>query len=268
MAFGTDYNADIVSTKYVLPTIEANTIFIPGITTPMDMHIEGESAYYYVSTDDEVTDGTAGRKLTLGETGFKRMDVALNKSLGLGGIVPGVGRMVDGADVVNTKAVEFTLKTVKKHNELGLAAMATGGTAAKSTSAITKDTVYGEIVDARKEFKAANDLTPKYVIVSDEVEAALLKSDEFIKKEQADAEVVYTGVIGSVAGLVVLHGELPEGTDFIVGCESSFLAPHSIDALEIFGNVEGYPAAAAIQSEYAYGFKVTEAKRLIVKKSA
>ena len=43
----TSFNGDIVKVNYVDPVFEANSILIPGLTTPMDVVVNGESAYYF-----------------------------------------------------------------------------------------------------------------------------------------------------------------------------------------------------------------------------
>jgi hypothetical protein len=50
----------------------------------------------------------------------------------------------------------------------------------------------------------AKGMKPTAIIVSEAVYAALLKSDEFVKKEQANASVAFDGYVGRVAGLEVV----------------------------------------------------------------
>lgn len=226
--------------------------------------------YYEKSGTEDLTEGPAGRKLELNSTGFIRHNIPLTRSIGIGGVVPAVNQMIDGVNAVEAKAVQFALNTVRKHNKLGIAKMVANGTALVNTTALTKATVYGAIVDAQAEFNQSNNgIIADYVMVSPKVKGLLLQSDEFLKKGFEGNAEQYTGYIGRIANLAVIEVlEMPAGVEFVMGAKSSFLAPYSVNNMEVITPIVGFPGGAGIQGELAYGFECTDANRLLVKKTS
>ena len=97
-------------------------------------------------------------------------------------------------------------------------------------------------------------MKPTAVIVSEALYANLLKSDEFIRKEQAGDAVVYDGVVGKVAGLqVVVSPDTAvtttddESTDIIMVNAEGFAAPLNIKSLAIVdATAAGYPLGTIV----------------------
>lgn len=260
------FNGDIVKVNYVDPIWEAKSVLIPGLTTPDDIEVHGETAYFYDIDALEVTDGDAGRQLTLVDSAATRISVNLNRSLAFGGYIPGVAIDNISEDVVGTKAAKSTNAVVLKENKLVLAAMVAGGTASKNTTASTKETIYGNIVDCITEFTTSNEHAPVAVIVSPEAKALLQKCDEFVKGNANFT--VNQSVIGEVAGLVVVDGLGMTGAEFIVTDGYGYVHPHALTGIELFGNIAGRVKTSVLQGEWQYGSKVIKASRLLVKKSA
>ena len=263
----TSFNGDILKINYVDPVFEAKSILIPGLTTPMDVVVNGEQAYYYEIDGLRVDDGDAGRTLSLADSGATRVSIDLKKSLAFGGYIPGVGIADVSEDLVGTKAAKSTNNIVLKENELALADMVTKGTESTNKTASTKATIYDNIVDDIAEFKKANGHAPVAIIVSPKALALLQKSDAFTK---GNAEFsVNQAVIGNVAGLAVVDGTgMPEGAEYIVTDGYGYLHPHALVGLELFGNIPGRVNTVALQGEWKYGSHVIKATRLLVKKSA
>ena len=263
----TSFNGDILKINYVDPVFEAKSILIPGLTTPMDAVVNGEQAYYFDIDGLTVSDGDAGRQLTLADSGATRVSIDLKKSLAFGGYIPGVAIADVSEDVVGTKAAKSTNAIVLKENELALAAMVTNGTESTNKTASTKATIYDNIVDDIAEFKTANGHSPVAIIVSPKALALLQKSDAFVR---GNAEfTVNQAIIGHVGSLAVVDGTgMPEGTEYIVTDGYGYLHPHALVGLELFGNIPGRVNTVALQGEWKYGSKVIKASRLLVKKSA
>ena len=263
----TSFNGDILKINYVDPVFEAKSILIPGLTTPMDVVVNGEQAYYYEIDGLIVDDGDAGRTLSLADSGATRVSIDLKKSLAFGGYIPGVGIADVSEDLVGTKAAKSTNNIVLKENELALADMVTKGTESTNKTASTKATIYDNIVDDIAEFKKANGHAPVAIIVSPKALALLQKSDAFTK---GNAEFsVNQAVIGDVAGLAVVDGTgMPTGTEYIITDGYGYLHPHALVGLELFGNIPGRVNTVALQGEWKYGSHVIKATRLLVKKSA
>ena len=263
----TSFNGDIVKVNYVDPVFEAKSILIPGLTTPMDVVVNGEQAYYYEIDGLRVDDGDAGRQLTLADSGATRVSIDLKKSLAFGGYIPGVGIADVSEDIVGTKAAKSTNAIVLKENELALAAMVTNGTESTNKTASTKATIYDNIVDDIATFTKTNGHARVAIIVSPTAKALLQKSEALVR---GNAEFsVNQAVIGQVGGLAVVDGiGMPSGTEYIITDGYGYLHPHALVGLELFGNIPGRVNTVALQGEWKYGSKVIKATRLLVKKSA
>lgn len=261
------FNGDILKVNYVDPVFEAKSILIPGLTTPMDVVVNGESAYYFDIDGLEVSDGDAGRTLSLADSGATRVSVDLKKSLAFGGYIPGVAIADVSEDVVGTKAAKSTNNIVLEENKKVLAAMVAGGTESTNKTASTKATIYDNIVDDIATFTETNGHAPVAIIVSPKALALLQKSDAFVR---GNAEFsVNQAVIGKVGGLAVVDGiGMPTGTEYIVTDGYGYLHPHALIGLELFGNIPGRVNTVALQGEWKYGSHVIKASRLLVKKSA
>ena len=261
------FNGDVLKVNYVDPVFEAKSILIPGLTTPMDAVVNGEQAYYFDIDGLTVSDGDAGRQLTLADSGATRVSIDLKKSLAFGGYIPGVAIADVSEDVVGTKAAKSTNAIVLKENELALAAMVAGGTESTNKTASTKATIYDNIVDDIATFTKTNGHAPVAIIVSPTAKALLQKSEALVR---GNAEFsVNQAVIGQVGGLAVVDGiGMPTGTEYIITDGYGYLHPHALVGLELFGNIPGRVNTVALQGEWKYGSKVIKASRLLVKKSA
>ena len=261
------FNGDVLKVNYVDPVFEAKSILIPGLTTPMDAVVNGEQAYYFDIDGLTVSDGDAGRQLTLADSGATRVSIDLKKSLAFGGYIPGVAIADVSEDVVGTKAAKSTNAIVLKENELALAAMVAGGTESTNKTASTKATIYDNIVDDIATFTKTNGHAPVAIIVSPTSKALLQKSEALVR---GNAEFsVNQAVIGQVGGLSVVDGiGMPTGTEYIITDGYGYLHPHALVGLELFGNIPGRVNTVALQGEWKYGSKVIKASRLLVKKSA
>ena len=263
----TSFNGDILKIDYVDPVFEAKSILIPGLTTPMDAVVNGEQAYYFDIDGLTVSDGDAGRQLTLADSGATRVSIDLKKSLAFGGYIPGVAIADVSEDVVGTKAAKSTNAIVLKENELALAAMVAGGTESTNKTASTKATIYDNIVDDIATFTKTNGHTPVAIIVSPTAKALLQKSEALVR---GNAEFsVNQAVIGQVGGLAVVDGiGMPSGTEYIVTDGYGYVHPHAVVGLELFGNIPGRVNTVASQREWKYGSQVLKASRSLVNKSA
>lgn len=150
----------------------------------------------------------------------------------------------------------------------------TDATTFGDTTALTKDTVYEKLVDARTELtkkKVPND-GRRWVLVSPDVFALVLKSPEFTKASALGDAVVQTGAVGKIAGFLVFEdATLSETTDFIAGhpdwcCRvNEWAVPVHLQDLAGSGT---YIGASAVQGRRIYGHKVTKPQTLLIKKNA
>lgn len=157
----------------------------------------------------------------------------------------------DATDVLETKATAF------------------GG-----TTAITANTVYGVIVDARtamSKAKVPND-GRRWMLVSPDTYALILKSPEFTHASDLGDKVLQTGAQGKIAGFLIFEDvTLSATTDFIAGhpdwCTRvrEWQVPVHLQSLAGSGN---YIGASAVQGRKIYAHAVTKPATLLIKKHA
>ena len=155
----------------------------------------------------------------------------------------------------------------------GAAELVTSGTISEDTTAFTKQTVYSKFVDARTTLSTNNvPVNGRYAIVTPEVYALVLKSDEFIKASALGDSVVQTGALGQIAGFMVFESNnLGENVEAVFGHPScatrvnEWAVPVHVQDLAQSGK---YIGASAVQGRKVYAHKVTQPKGIIVKKKA
>lgn len=289
MAFSNGFNGDQKSLGYILQTLEAKQILIPGITSNADLQVSaaGEVAYFYKRDASSVTTGTLGAKITYGSTGVEKVDVVMTKALQIGSVIPFANHnTVGGVSVIADRVIQEAMTAANRWNEEAVAFLegnaklffitssGTLTTVSATNAALTKTTVYAEVVDMRKAFNLKNKakgLKPTAVIVSEAVYALLLQSDEFIRKEQAgDGQVVAEGMVGKVAGLhVVVSPDMGTAFDMIMLHAEAVAAPTNVNTLFIeSGTAAGYPGGVIIAGEIGYNFKLGDEDLVILRKTA
>lgn len=153
------------------------------------------------------------------------------------------------------------------------------GDAAANTTALTKDTVYAEIVAERTALsKAKVPVNGRFLLATPDTMALILTAPEFIKASDLGDEVVQSGALGRIAGFTVyedatLTGKKKASNDveFIVGhpnwcCRIKEWAvePHVQD----LSGSSKYIGASAVQGRYIYAHKLTKTNTVIVKAKA
>ena len=214
---------------------------------------------------------TAGIELSEGSTTYKTITVTHDKA---------INELIDGYDAVavpdgivadRLDSAGYTLAKTLDADAFNV--LAEQGTVLEDTTAWTKSTAYGGIVDMFTKL-SENDATMenRWVIVRPSVNALLLKSDDYIKASNLGQELVQNGIIGQVAGFnVFVSNNLPAGVEAIAGhsdyCTrvNAFSVPVHVQDLGGSGNFIG---ASAVQARMVYEHAVTHAEGILVKKSA
>lgn len=154
----------------------------------------------------------------------------------------------------------------------GAAILVDEGTAMTDTVTLTNKTVYSAIVDARTALsKIGVPAAGRYLLVSPETFALILKSDEFIPASNLGDAVKQTGALGSILGFNVYESaNLGEGVEFIAGHPNYAtrvnewaveVHPQSLDASGV------YIGGTAVQGRKVYAHKVTKPECILVKKA-
>lgn len=154
----------------------------------------------------------------------------------------------------------------------GAAELVAGGTAMADTAALTNKTVYGTIVDARTALsKIGVPATGRYLIVSPETYALILKSDEFIPASQLGDAVKQTGAVGAILGFNIYESaNLGTGVEFVAG-HPNYATRVNEWAVDVHPqDLSGsgtYIGACAVQGRKVYAHKVTKPECILVKKA-
>ena len=285
MAFSNGFNGDVKSLNYILQTLEAKQVLIPGVTSNPNLQVSaaGEVAYFYTRGASSVTSGTntLGSQISYTSSGVTRVDINLTNAIQIGAVIPYVNFATVEASVVADKVIQESLTAANTWNEKALAYIEGNATrfyaptsgaittvSITNNAALTATTVYAEIINMKKAFNVANKakgMKPTAIIVSESINALLLQSDEFIRKEQAGDAMVYEGLIGRVAGLqVVVSPDAVE--DIIMLNAEAVAAPVNVKSLVIAdATAAGYPAGIIVAGEIGYGFKIADQDLVLVR---
>ena len=152
-------------------------------------------------------------------------------------------------------------------------ALVAKGTAITDTKALTKTTVYDAIIDARTQARKAHIApTEMWLAVSTDIYGLLLKCDQFVRASDLGDEVVQTGAIGKIGGVLVYEADnLTDDTvDFILGntvyCHyvDEFVVPVSVNDLADGAHI----GASAVQGRDVYGYTISRPSTVLVRKHA
>lgn len=224
--------------------------------------------------DTEVAIGTynkaEGGTLSTGTTTYKTLNIDKDKY---------VNELIDGFDSASVPdnlvadrldSAGYTMADTLD-TEL-ISAAVTGGTALKSTTALTPSTVYNAIVDAVQTAKAAKVKTSEmWLAVSNTLYGTIIKSPEFISASSLGDEVKTGGFVGRIAGVAVYESaNMPDGVEFVLGnnvfCHyvDEWLVPVSINDLKDGKHI----GASAVQGRRVYGIMISRPTTVLVKKTA
>ena len=213
-----------------------------------------------------------GAGATHGDTSYLTVPVDKDKA---------VNEIIDGfdaasvpdnlvADRLDSAGYSMALQSEKDATVcLEAAATATG-----STTPLTKSAVYEAVVDARTALSKAgvpND-NRRFLLVSPEAYALVLKSPEFVRATSLGDAVVQTGAQGRIAGFNVFEDvTLSATTEFIAGhpdwCTRVNEWQVGVHLQDLAGSGK-YIGASAVQGRKIYAHKVTKPQTLLIKRNA
>lgn len=225
--------------------------------------------------DTEVAIGdyskTDGATATHGDTAY--IPVAVDKDKAVNEVIDGfdAAAVPDNlvADRLDSAAYSLALQIERDATSVLEDAATTFG----DTTALAPETIYSTIVDVRTAMSKAhvpND-NRRWLLVSPETYALILKAPEFIKASTLGDTVVQTGAQGRIAGFNVFEDTtLSATTDFIAGhpdwcCRvNEWSVPVHLQDLNGSGK---YIGASAVQGRRIYAHAVTKKKILQIKKN-
>lgn len=212
-----------------------------------------------------------GTTMTHGDTSY--LTVNIDKDKAVNELIDGFDAQSVPGDLVADRLDSAGYSMALQMETDASAELVTGGTALRSTAALTKTNIYETIVDARTQLSTEHVPTDgRWLLAAPETYALLLKCPEFIKASALGDAVVQTGAVGRIAGFTVFEDStLGEGVEFIVGHPNWFTrieewsVPVAVNDLKGSGSFIG---AVAVQGRKIYAHKVTKAKTVLVKKKA
>ncbi|MGN0706895.1 MAG: hypothetical protein ACI4JC_02730 [Faecalibacterium sp.] len=224
-------------------------------------------------TEVEVSDYNkkTGSEMTHGDTSF--LTVAIDKDKAVNELIDGFDAASVPGDLVADRLDSAGYSLALQMEQDASAELVAGGTTLASTAALTKAGVYENIVDTRTKLSEAHVPTDsRWLLVSPETYALILKSPEFIKASDLGDSVVQTGAVGRIAGFNVYEDStLGENVEYIAGHPDWFTrveewsVPVAVNDLKGSGSFIG---ACAVQGRKIYAHKVTKAKTVLIKKKA
>lgn len=156
------------------------------------------------------------------------------------------------------------------------------GTVYTNVTASTKSNIYSNILDiGAKMTRAGVPTVGRWLIVSPETKALILKSDEFIKAGDMSQEIVATGAFGSIGGFNCYESgnTMYENITEVVGktITTEFIAGHPLFASRVkefsvpvhvqdLGGSGKYIGACAVQGRQVWGAKVTRPEAIYIKR--
>lgn len=222
--------------------------------------------------DTEVSIGAynkaTGKALTEGATTY--LTVTVSKDYAVNEIIDGYDAEAVPDNLVADRLDSAGYSLALQMNTDGTTVLVSNATPISTSAALTDQTVYGAMVDARTAMSNAKvPLIGRFALVRPETYALILKSDEFIKASALGDAVVQTGALGQIAGFNVFEDNtLPANASFIVGHPNwctrveEWAVPVRLQSLDGSGT---YIGASAAQGRKVYDHYVTKSETLFIK---
>lgn len=139
-------------------------------------------------------------------------------------------------------------------------------------STISASSIYSEVVEIRKKMsKAKVPKTDRYLLVTPDVYAEMLKSDQFVKASDLGAEMIQSGILGRMAGFNIIEwGDETANLAMIAGHPKfatrihGWKVPIAVNDLKDGKHI----GASAVQGRAVYGHEVLRKQAILVVFSA
>ncbi len=251
--------------KMVLAKIRKELVLKDGVVFNNDYEGDPKAGAVKIpSRDTEVTvsdyDKANGISASAGSTSYITMNIDKDKA---------VNEVIDGYDaqavpdnLVADRLDSAGYSLAKAEDTDGGNVLVAAATAVNQAT-LTKDNIYGVIVDLRTKMSKANipNDGKRYLLVTPDTLALILKAPEFIKASDLGDAVVQTGAVGKIAGFLVIEWNDTTANLAMVGGHPKFATrvrefsvPVHVQDLNGSGN---YIGASAVQGREVYGHKVT-----------
>jgi hypothetical protein len=270
----------------VEPNLFDQNVFQPGITFT-DKYTLGAAGQIFIHKLGKVTVtvGEPGQDFSDTNTADQTIAITLNKAFRrsekiYGATAAAVAYPIAAAhleqalaDVREAWNREAVLQILRDKIDQGQAGTSIGPVSVLGQTALTKENIYKSIVDDRG-LLVANKARPNALIVSPATYALLLQSEEFVRASDLARETAANGIVGSVAGLLVVEysgigADMPINPNAVRKVEYIML---DSDAFSIVTNVEVLRlvdserfSGSLAQVEIVSGMKLTNPDRALLK---
>lgn len=212
--------------------------------------------------DDEVTvsdyDKANGISGSTGSTAYETMTISKDKA---------INEIIDGYDAAGVPdnlvadRLDSGAYSLAKQLDTDGGNVLIAGSTVTGVASLTKDNIYNTIVDVRTAMNKANiPATGRYLLVTPDTMALVLKSPEFIAASSLGDEVKQTGAVGKIAGFLVIEWNdttanlaMLAGHPKFATRAQEFAVPVHIQDLSGSGK---YIGASAVQGRNVYDHKV------------
>ncbi|MGN1422399.1 MAG: hypothetical protein ACI4XA_03410 [Oscillospiraceae bacterium] len=193
----------------VLAKMRAENVLKDGVVFNNDYEGDPVSGAVKVPVrDDEVKvgdyDKSAGGELSESSTIYR--PILINKEKYVNELLDGydVAAVPDNLVADRLDSAGYSMATTMDND--GASSLISQGTRV-NLSSISASTIYSEVVNIRKlmsKAKVPND-GKRYLLVTPDIYAEMLKSDQFVKASDLGAEMIQSGILGRMAGFNIIE---------------------------------------------------------------
>jgi hypothetical protein len=273
----------------VEPNLFDRNVFQPGITFT-DKYFLGQAGQIFIHKLSKVTvtPGQPGQDFSDTNTADQVIQITLDKAFRRSEKIFGATAAAVAYPVAASHMEQCLLDVKEAWNRTAAlelytgkfqaapaSGVATGPAATGGGTALTKTNIYENIVNDRAVL-VNEGATPNVLLVTPAVYALLLQNEDFIRASDLGHEVMATGSVGMIAGLMVFEYQgLPQSQTLSAETVSVEYIMYDFDSFSILTNVEVMRLidserfnGTLAQVEIVSGYKVTNPDRLIVKLKA
>jgi hypothetical protein len=217
-------------------------------------------------------DKQGGANMTHGDTSY--VTVTIDKDYAVNELIDGYDAAAVPDNLVADRLDSAGYSMALQIEQDATAVLESSATSMGDTAALTEETIYASIVDARTKMSKAHVPTDRrWLLVSPDTYALLLKDKEhFVHATALGDQVIASGAVGKIAGFTVFEDPtLSAKTEYIAGhpdwCTRVREWKVPVEVVNLKGSGK-WIGASAVQGREIYAHKVTKAKTVYKKTNA
>lgn len=225
------------------------------------------------NTDVTMRDYDIKNGIGLEQSTTSYLTVPIDKNKGLNELIDGYEAAAVPDNIVAQRLESAAYSSAKTLEDDAIAALLATNTASTQPDS-TKENVYENIVkDIANVAKLGVDKNRMYVAISYDVESLLLTDEKYSNtSSQIGAELAREGIVNKINGVKVITQDLGENVEYIVyavdWCQKIDEWKVNPVIVDLTNGSDKYIGASALKGRFVYENVVTDAKAVIVKKTA